>query len=280
MSISKLGAKLALSLLTNRIEGWGRVTVMQDGYHKHVNIVLVWYLTAVYSESSTHSQNAIKVQGEPNYNSEINLPLSVCKRGKHLGHTNSSSITNTVVPINEKKLEDVSKLLEKHYSESWRERESLSWFMTLLGTSGSGAPVESECLTGEDEDIVPGMMAAQPDGPVPYKPERPPPPAQPPQAPPPQPPPPSQQTSRQAPPPQPQPPQQQAQPQQPPQQPPPPPPPQQQPPQQPPPPPQQQPPQAQIEYLPPPSQPRNRISLLHPQEFLRPLPQGARLQPP
>ncbi|XP_046997737.1 uncharacterized protein LOC124613154 [Schistocerca americana] len=103
-------------------------------------------------------QNAIKVQGEPNYNSEINLPVSVWKRGKHLGHINSSCITNTVVPINEMKLEDVSKLLEKHYCESWRESESLSWYMTLLGSSGSGASVKSECLAGEDEDIVPDMM--------------------------------------------------------------------------------------------------------------------------
>lgn len=105
------------------------------------------------------SGDIIKVRGEEHYNSNIGEAKSIFKRGKRGAQMEVADIQKGVA-LNEKKVEDVSKLLTSHFGENWVNREDLKFFKNFLEEQSRGS-LEEEietnefCEGGLEEDISP-----------------------------------------------------------------------------------------------------------------------------
>lgn len=88
----------------------------------------------------------IKVRGEPHYNSDCGQGQSILKRGKQISMLSQAEVIPPGVPVNETKLRDVNRLLEKHFGKNWSEDSDLSFFKDLLRHPVvSGDQHEQEC---------------------------------------------------------------------------------------------------------------------------------------
>lgn len=79
----------------------------------------------------TKNGGTIKIRGEENYNSDIGESKPLFKRGKSATQLKVGKIQRGV-PVNEKKVEDIRKLLVSHFGENWAIREDLKFFKNFL----------------------------------------------------------------------------------------------------------------------------------------------------
>lgn len=74
----------------------------------------------------TKSRNNVEIRGEVSYLSDLNTSKSVSKRGKHIVNMTPKhlSVGEAMKPA---KVDDVKKLLSKHYGNKWRMMNRLSF---------------------------------------------------------------------------------------------------------------------------------------------------------
>ncbi|RVE49656.1 hypothetical protein evm_005713 [Chilo suppressalis] len=86
----------------------------------------------------------VLVRGEIFYKSDIAAAVNVCQKGKNMSMI-EPQILPCGVPVNKKKLEDVNKLLVKHFGPEWKEIQFLAFYDNLLITQESlNAPSEEQ----------------------------------------------------------------------------------------------------------------------------------------
>lgn len=73
----------------------------------------------------------IFVQGEVNYRSELNKKIIITKKNKKITMINTTIISpNTIIP-KKSKVQDVTKLLEKHFGNDWRNLDDLDYYKNI-----------------------------------------------------------------------------------------------------------------------------------------------------
>ncbi|CAH1225178.1 unnamed protein product, partial [Diabrotica balteata] len=92
----------------------------------------------------------IMVRGELSYRNDISQLLPITKRGKKISHILPNRITQSVT-IKQEKLDDVNKLLKKHFGDQWPEIPELNYFRNVLALPGH----DGENVGGEENDSVP-----------------------------------------------------------------------------------------------------------------------------
>lgn len=95
----------------------------------------------------------VLVRGEPFYKSDMAAAVNICRKQKNIAMI-EAQVLPAVVSINKNKLEDVEKLLNKHFGAEWAEMPSLSFYKDLLSSQQSLAEqniVNDYCEEALDE---------------------------------------------------------------------------------------------------------------------------------
>ncbi|CAG5041503.1 unnamed protein product [Parnassius apollo] len=99
--------------------------------------------------------NKIGIKEEPNYVSEVVNYGNVCKRGKSYENI-KPTLMNIGVPVKTEKLNDVRKLLIKHFEEDWITIENLQYYKFLQEEENESNLIETdseETLMEDEIDI-------------------------------------------------------------------------------------------------------------------------------
>lgn len=75
----------------------------------------------------------VLVKGEVFYKSDITTPQNICKARKNIKMINQVTIPNTVA-VNKLKLNDVKKLLGKHFGTEWESIPDLTFHRETLAS--------------------------------------------------------------------------------------------------------------------------------------------------
>lgn len=98
----------------------------------------------------------IIVRGELNYKTDLGKFENVCQRGKKISMINPEPLSN-IVPVNKNKLQDVKKLLTKHFGSEWVDSPHLEFYNKVFGSQETlVAPTLEEdcfCLEPTEENI-------------------------------------------------------------------------------------------------------------------------------
>ncbi|CAG9793983.1 unnamed protein product [Diatraea saccharalis] len=97
----------------------------------------------------------VLIRGELNYKSDLGKFENVCQKNKQISMLSPVPLPN-IVPINKNKLQDVKKLLQKHFGLEWVALESLTFYKELFETQEElVAPQNEESFCNEriDETI-------------------------------------------------------------------------------------------------------------------------------
>ncbi|CAG4969567.1 unnamed protein product [Parnassius apollo] len=100
--------------------------------------------------------NKIGIKGEPNYVSEAVNYGNVCKRGKSYENI-KPTLMNIGVPVKTEKLNDVRKLLIKHFGEDWITIENLQHYKFIQEEENKSNLIETyseETLMEDEIDIT------------------------------------------------------------------------------------------------------------------------------
>lgn len=97
----------------------------------------------------------VSIRGEGAYRADLGSGKLVTKRGKTIHNLVPRLLTTGVAP-NEKKIKDVSALLQAHYGENWRSLENLNFYTTVEHSTGESAEDDLVCEELEEttEDTV------------------------------------------------------------------------------------------------------------------------------
>lgn len=79
---------------------------------------------------------SVLVRGELFYKSDVAKAVNVCKRHKNIAMI-VPEITPPIVAVNKNKLNDIKKLLSKHFGTEWADLPSLQFYKELLGSQES-----------------------------------------------------------------------------------------------------------------------------------------------
>ncbi len=115
----------------------------------------------------SRSGNNALVRGEMNYMSDFGSARSVSKKGKDVNMMSPTTVTSGIA-VKAKKLNDVKKLLEKHFGMEWQTRSELEFYKELLieggccddgddgdrHEEGSCTPCDSALVTGTPDLII------------------------------------------------------------------------------------------------------------------------------
>ena len=93
------------------------------------------------------------VRGEHNYFSDLEVGKGICKRGK-----NFSVIKPEQIPlgrsVNAAKLKDIAFLLEKHFSDNWKEDGQLAFYKQIVDMHIGGNIRDNENTTEDVCDVL------------------------------------------------------------------------------------------------------------------------------
>lgn len=73
----------------------------------------------------------VLIRGELNYKTDLGKFENVCQRNKQISMLNPQPLAN-IVPVNKNKLQDVKKLLQKHFGPEWVDLQSLIFYKDLF----------------------------------------------------------------------------------------------------------------------------------------------------
>lgn len=90
------------------------------------------------------------VRGEPYYNSDVSSRRSITKAGKYASDVNPVPITPSLIKIKKAKIDDIDKLLKKHYGSEWMQRHDLIFYKSVIERSRNIAD-NGEELNNEDD---------------------------------------------------------------------------------------------------------------------------------
>ncbi|CAF4890572.1 unnamed protein product [Pieris macdunnoughi] len=79
----------------------------------------------------TKKQGDVMIRGELFYNSDTGAPRTICRKGKKAEMIQPSTISKGI-DVKPLKLRDVRNLLQKHYSEDWKELPYLVYYKNVL----------------------------------------------------------------------------------------------------------------------------------------------------
>lgn len=93
------------------------------------------------------SRRKIMVRGEISYRNDICNSQTITKRGKKISHIVPTRIEEKP-SVKTAKLEDVARLLQKHYGDSWRDIPNLTYYKDVLSN-----PQENLPSPDDDDDL-------------------------------------------------------------------------------------------------------------------------------
>lgn len=137
----------------------------KESYGTIIKPTTAWHFQFMKSKrffiTRTKTEN-ILVQGEETYRNETHEKKTITKKNKKITMISPKVIQPNNVLIKKSKIEDVKKLLKKHYGDEWRHIENLNFFnileerMNNVQTSGVTMRMSDEisdlCEPGFDEN--------------------------------------------------------------------------------------------------------------------------------
>lgn len=90
------------------------------------------------------SSNQVKVKGELHYTSDFTQFKTILRRGQSFRNVQPLPIPKNCVVIKKDKIDDVRKLLVKHYGSQWEYHEELEYYKIILNNSNNGIVEEDE----------------------------------------------------------------------------------------------------------------------------------------
>ncbi|KAG8311541.1 hypothetical protein J6590_041251 [Homalodisca vitripennis] len=93
----------------------------------------------------------VTVQGEVDYNFNIGLPRTICKKGKSWRET-SPEVIEKGVKLKEAKLKDIKSLLTSHFGSQWNTMENLQFYQSLIQTQET---INDISEAEDDNDEIP-----------------------------------------------------------------------------------------------------------------------------
>lgn len=103
----------------------------------------------------SRKQNTVLVRGEISYKNDLSTNKSILKRGKQVQNINPQTVTLGVA-IKPAKLNDVRRLLDKHYGQDWENKyEHLIFYKSVLNvTENLTNYEENEDLESYNEEVL------------------------------------------------------------------------------------------------------------------------------
>lgn len=97
---------------------------------------------------------SILVRGEANYRSDLGAFKGICKKGQNFSFTKPPEIKIGSCPLNQKKADDVNKLLTKHFGDLWKDDPSLQFYKDVLEAQQNVVDDNADDILGEDEEYL------------------------------------------------------------------------------------------------------------------------------
>lgn len=101
---------------------------------------------------SRSKKGNVLVQGEVHYNSNSGTLKSILKKGTSVNSIDPQPLQNEV-PVKPLKLQDVDKLLKKHYGDEWRALEELSYYSKVIDAQRELPVVDGIPEANDQEEI-------------------------------------------------------------------------------------------------------------------------------
>lgn len=92
------------------------------------------------------------VRGETFYHNDTGVRRSIAKPGKYASDILPETIT-TCPKIKKEKINDVNKLLSKHFGKDWMQREDLNFYKTVVDRNRNNADANDVDDNNMDEAI-------------------------------------------------------------------------------------------------------------------------------
>lgn len=99
----------------------------------------------------TKKNNSIFFRGEKNYRNEAGYDALILKRGGRISTSVGDQLSNGI-PIKSSKINDINKLLTKHYGKYWQNISKLGFYVQLLKESDVNYEVPD--YDGYDEEAI------------------------------------------------------------------------------------------------------------------------------
>ncbi|CAH1105865.1 unnamed protein product [Psylliodes chrysocephalus] len=125
---------------------------------KRTSILRSWHFKFSEAKRFILTKNIkgnVVLKGEAFYNSDVAVARSILKKGKNLSTYNPPDIPKGI-PLKPEKLEDIRKLLVRHFGEEWSTRDDVT-FYNFENNTGESIENEQEpeqyvfCELREDE---------------------------------------------------------------------------------------------------------------------------------